>query len=180
MVETAWSLSLNPHLLQISYDPLDEFLVTQNLAGKRVTITSCRNALNGYQKGKCFYCFANISVETGSDELADVDHFFTHALLQMNTTINLDGVWNLVLACKNCNRGIKGKMAKVPRIKYLERLHKRNDFLIQSHHPLRETLLLQTGNTEDTRTAFLQQQYNHAIVRMIHHWEPDSEEEEAF
>lgn len=180
LVETAWSLNLSPRLLQVSYDPIDELLVMQNPVGKRVTITSCRDALNGYQKGKCFYCFSDISVEPNSKLLADVDHFFPHALLQMGTKINLDGVWNLVLACKSCNRGVSGKMARVPRIKYLERLHKRNNFLIQSHHPLRETLLLQTGATEEMRTRFLQQQHDHAIARMVHSWAPIAEHEECF
>jgi len=180
LVETAWSLNLSPHLLQVSYDPGDEFLVMQNPVGKRVAITSCRDALNGYQKGKCFYCFSDISVETNSENLADVDHFFPHALLQMGTTINLDGVWNLVLTCKSCNRGVGGKMARVPHLRYLERLHKRNNFLIQSHHPLRETLLLQMGYTEEARTMFLQHQYVHAIDNVLHTWAPIYENEAVF
>jgi hypothetical protein len=33
----------------------------------------------------------------------------------------------------------------------LERLSRRNEFLIESHHPLRETLILQTGHTVQAR-----------------------------
>lgn len=31
--------------------------------------------------------------------------------------------------------------------KYLQSLHKRNEYLISSHHLLRETLIMQTGMT---------------------------------
>ncbi|MBW4564920.1 MAG: hypothetical protein KME32_28110 [Mojavia pulchra JT2-VF2] len=127
---------------------------------RRVDVTSCRDALNGYQKGKCFYSFADISIEPGSENLADVDHFFPHSL---NKCIkNIDGVWNLVLASQECNRGEGGKFDRLPNTKYLDRLHKRNEFLITSHHPLRETLIQQTGNTEQKRRYFLQSMYNTA------------------
>src|SRR4051812_2089824 len=95
----------------------------------------------------------------------DVDQFFPFTLVQnlgsaYNATVN--GVWNLVLACQRCNRGAEGKFARVPSLKYLERLHTRNSFLINSHHPLRETLINQTGLTEEQRRSFLQEQYRQA------------------
>ena len=52
-------------------------------------------------------------------------------------------VWNLVLACRTCNRGVNGKFARVADIRYLTCLHTRNSFLIESHHPLRQTLMQQ-------------------------------------
>src|ERR1019366_4972836 len=93
-------------------------------------------------------------------------------LARAETDENLNGVWNLVLACRECNRGEKGKSARVPHLNYLERLHKRNTFLIDSHHPLRETLIAQTGATEPLRQRFLQQQYDAATLLLIHHWSP--------
>ena len=86
--------------------------------------------------------------------------------------INLDGVWNLVLACKNCNRGVAGKFEQIPTLTLLERLHARNNFFIDSHHPLRETLMAQTGKKEKDRISFLQSAYNLAITKMINTWEP--------
>jgi hypothetical protein len=59
-------------------------------------------------------------------------------------------------------------------------LHKRNTFLIDSHHPLRETLIAQTGATEASRQAFLQQQYISAKLLLIHEWSPAEELEAAF
>ena len=94
--------------------------------------------------------------------------------------INLDGVWNLVLACPNCNRGSDGKFAKVPAIKYLNRLHKRNEFLISSHHPLRETIMNQTGLTETDRVAYLQNVDKRAINKLIHRWETPAVGKEIF
>lgn len=85
--------------------------------------------------------------------------------------VNLDGVWNLVLTCPACNRGEGGKFARVPATKYLTRLHKRNEFLISSHHPLRETIIRQTGATEQERRAFLASVDQRAIDALIHRWE---------
>ena len=42
--------------------------------------------------------------------------------------MNINGVWNLVLSCKSCNRGENGKFAKLPKSQpYLEKLYNRND-----------------------------------------------------
>ncbi len=85
--------------------------------------------------------------------------------------VNIDGVWNLTLACPMCNRGPNGKFSKIPAIKYLERLHKRNEFLISSHHPLRETIMNQTGKTERRRRYYLQAVDQLAINALVHRWE---------
>ena len=140
---------------------------------KRRCITSARDALNGYQKGKCFYCFSDISVNSSDSDLCDIDHFFPHTLQSKMPNVNLDGVWNLVLACKNCNRGTDGKSARIPAIKYLERLYKRNEFLITSHHPLRETLIAQTGSTPEQRHKFLADIDAIAINYLVHRWDTD-------
>ena len=58
-----------------------------------------------------------------------------------------------MLTCWRCNRGECGKFAQVPAIPYLERLHKRNEFLINSHHPLRETIINQTGKSEEVKIS---------------------------
>lgn len=180
LVETAWELNLPRRVLTVGYDSESELLVVNDRMLEHKSITGCRDALNGYQKGKCFYCFDNISVEAGSDDLADVDHFFPHILKPYGFGDILNGVWNLVLACQTCNRGPKGKFAQLPELKFLERLHKRNNFLIHSNHPLKETLLNQTGATVGDRTHFLQTAYNGAKELLIHTWKPEYEYEPAF
>lgn len=93
---------------------------------------------------------------------------------------NLDGVWNLVLACGDCNRGQARKHDPVPDKIYLQRLHKRNEFLISSHHPLRETLRGQTGFTTEDRVAFLQSYLSIASKFARCDWKPSIELLPAF
>lgn len=172
LVETAWELNLPRHVVQITYDENDQFLHANTRQNRRVSIASSRDALNGYQKGRCFYCFRNICLEPSSDELADVDHFFPHKLSFCSSGKPIDGVANLVLACKECNRGSSGKFDRLPDIRLLDRLNRRNEYLIKSHHPLRETLMLQTGLTEDSRRSFLQGAYDCASTHLIIKWSP--------
>ncbi len=179
LVETAWSLGLSRNLASIQHDE-ELSLLYAGAAERRVAVTSSRSALNGYQKGRCFYCFDRISVLEGDALLADVDHFFPHVLKAEMSDAHLDGVWNLVLACKDCNRGHDGKFAKLPNLRLLARLHTRNEFLIGSHHPLRETLMSQTGTNEAERKSFLQNQYDRARERLIHTWQPILRAEPVF
>ena len=85
----------------------------------------------------------------------DVDHFFPHKLKQLGLGVNFDGVWNLVLSCSTCNRGPRGKFDRIPSTRLVQRLHNRNEYLIGSHHPLRETLMQQTGMNASHRAAYL-------------------------
>lgn len=169
LVEQSWKLGISHSLITVEYDHDLKILFT-NDKERRVDITSCRDSLNGYQKGHCFYCHEHISVEKNSISLADVDHFFPWML--RDTVSNINGVWNLVLACIDCNRGEDGKFAKVPNIDLLTRLHKRNEYFINSHLPLRETLIMQTGKNEQQRRSFLQKQYASAKRAAIHEWYP--------
>jgi 5-methylcytosine-specific restriction endonuclease McrA len=177
LVETAWQLGVTRNALTVSKD--GESLAVHSGA-RRVGLISCRDALNGYQKGKCFYCFRDISVQSASEILGDVDHFHPWTLLQIAPSLNVNGVWNLVLACRDCNRGAKGKSSRLPRQRFLERLDTRNEFFITSHHPLRETLMAQTGATRQERVQYLNDTYNAAWEWLIHRWEPRSEDEAAF
>lgn len=172
LVETSWELGIGRDLVGIGYDTETEQLFSIDRAMRRKTVTSSRSALNGYQKGKCFYCFANImQVDDATD--TDVDHFFPHALKQAGVGTSVDGIWNLVLSCHACNRGVKGKFSRIPSIRLLARLHKRNEFLISSHHPLRETLIAQTGHDEVFRRAFLNHFHDRALAAFLQSWESE-------
>ena len=76
LVETAWNLNLNPKLLEVKYDEDKSLFFLENDFMRRTDITSVRDSLNGYQKGKCFYSFKDISVVSGSANLCEVDQFF--------------------------------------------------------------------------------------------------------
>ncbi|BBA35370.1 uncharacterized protein sS8_3432 [Methylocaldum marinum] len=176
LVETAWENNISSNLMLIEYEDISENLIGVTSI-RRNSVTSARPALNGYQKGRCFYCFRDISVEPGSDDLADVDHFFPHMLKRCDSTKPLDGVANLVLACQNCNRGENGKFERLPSVELLERLYNRNEYLITSHHPLRETLIAQTGNSAAKRQDYLQTAYNCAslYVGIKQKWQPKAQ-----
>ncbi|MBI9047648.1 MAG: hypothetical protein JEZ06_24395 [Anaerolineaceae bacterium] len=176
LVETAWSLKISPNLLVVKFDSVNQDLYLEDKAFRQ-NVTSSRDALNGYQKGRCFYCFREISLDDVKGFPIEVDHFFPNVLKKVinSERINIDGVWNLVLSCVDCNRGGDGKFARIPGAKFRERLHTRNNFLINSHHPLRETLINQTGKTEKDRSDFLKYLDSIAIKHLIHRWNPQEE-----
>ena len=178
LVETAWELGVSPALLAVSHDPATDALFVVDANRRRKSITGAREALSGYQKGVCFYCFDNLSLI--GDEPPDVDHFFPHSLKKLGRGGVIDLVWNLVLACRRCNRGTGGKFDRVPGINLLERLSTRNEFLIASHHPLRDTLMAQTGNGEAERRSFLSTFHTEARAALIHEWEPKAAAEPFF
>ena len=157
LVETAWESNFN--VAQA---------VIENERG-RSRITSNRAALNGYQQGKCFYCAAAISVRKYEATVCDVDHLIPHSLNKVNTNLDLNGVWNLVLACAYCNRN---KRDQLPSATFLPKLHTRNEFLISSHHPLRETLIRGTGATEKDRAGFLEGRFKYASEFLKSGWQP--------
>jgi hypothetical protein len=179
LVETAWKLGLATKLVQVQYDSVnDDFYVDDKK--KRINVTSSKNALNGYQKSKCFFCYDYISIINKSENLCNVDHFFPHYLKNANFEGYVDGIWNLVLACESCNKGINGKFAKLPTIKLLERLNRRNEYFCSSHHPLKETIIQQTGETEKKRKAFLQKSFDEAKEILLHTWEPEAKASSVF
>ena len=97
LVEAAWDLNLPRQLLTVSYDPDLQSLRT--VGRRRSAVTGIRGALNGYQKGVCFYCYSPISTDSSTGSQAQVDHVFVWSLGAVVGSAPVDGVWNLVLAC---------------------------------------------------------------------------------
>lgn len=52
LVETAWQLGLNPALLSVNYDTNSSLFFVKDRLRQRIDVTSSRDALNGYQKGR--------------------------------------------------------------------------------------------------------------------------------
>lgn len=160
LVETSWALNLPRHLLRVEFDPVNQALVVPR---RRTAITGARGALNGYQKGHCFYCFAPIEIVRGSVNVCEVDHVFPWSFGLRVGGAPVDGVWNLVLACSRCNSWHE-KSDRPPDLRYVERLHRRNEFLISSHHPLRPTLVAQTGGSSSKRADTLHRAFSEVTV----------------
>jgi hypothetical protein len=161
---------LSRNFVAIGHDAdTDSLIINEN--NRRKSVTSSRNALNGYQRGKCFFCYDHISIRQNHPNVAHVDHFFPHVLKSEGIGELINGVWNLVLSCPTCN-GSGEKGAKVPSPTLVERLSRRNEYLIESNHPLKETIILQTGKTKGARRRFLQDKLNMARNALHHVWHP--------
>ncbi len=173
MVAAAWELKLSRNMIRVHYDEERENIFTV-FNNRRQDVTSCRDSIAGSQKGKCFYCYRNISIQSGSEDLADVDHFFPHMLASKKLSVNFDGLGNLVLACKECNRGQNGKFEQLPERDYLKRLYKRNEFFCGSTHPLRDNVKEHVGKTEPERRKFLSSLYDWAKTGPLvnSNWQP--------
>jgi len=63
----------------------------------------------------------------------------------------------------------------IPEMRFLERLFNRNEFYIESKHPLAETIINQTGHTKELRRKFLEENYNLALSLSIQKWKPEIE-----
>jgi hypothetical protein len=105
LVETAWNLQINPNLLEVKYDESKSLFFIESNFMRRIDITSVRDSLNGYQKGKCFYSYQDISINKNDTNICEVDHFLPHVnkLAHSQNGANINGVWNLVLADSSIN-----------------------------------------------------------------------------
>jgi hypothetical protein len=114
-------------------------------------------------EGHCFYCYAPIDIASGSATTCQVDHVFAWSTGSLIAGAPVDGVWNLVLACARCNTWHE-KSHRPPHQRYVERLNTRNEYLISSYHPLRPTLIAQTGATRSDRSATLKRAFDQVSV----------------
>ncbi len=95
--------------------------------------------------------------------------------IQFETTydLQLNEAWNLVLACKECNRWQSGgKGRNMSTYEYLQALYKRNEYFIESAHPLKENIIHQTGKTKAQRRDFLQKRFDYASEIRQPIWKP--------
>jgi hypothetical protein len=171
LVETAWNLKINPSILEVKYDIDESLIFIENNLMRRIDITSVRDALNGYQKGKCFYSGLDLNIQKNHPEVCEVDHFFPHInkLEHAKSGANINGVWNLVLSDPKINLE---KLTKIPNKDFVFKLYLRNEYYIESKHPLAETIVNQTGNSAIKRQKFIQKQFDIAQQNSIQIWNP--------
>lgn len=160
----------------VNYDKELESLFIQPSKERRKAITSCRNALNGYQRGQCFYCYDLISLKSNANNICHVDHFLPYARRIINLGDRVNQVWNLVLSCSDCNLA---KGVQTPDKSLLKDLHRRNEWLIGSHHPLRDTIISQTGTTEYLRRKNLESEFNQ-VALSLNGWMPIRKKDSPF
>lgn len=124
---------------------------------ERTDITNNKPVLNGYQNDVCFYCGEFMA---GDD--IHVDHVIPRQFIQH------DEVWNLVLAHGFCN---EQKSDFLPSGIYIEKLIKRNEYFIESNHPIKQKLIEQLGNTPKKRSETILRIFDHAKLVLGVTWE---------
>ena len=179
LVESAWS---EDQLIKVQYDTDTEKLyylkpVSNNSflhSHLRTDLTPVRKPLNGYQKGKCFYCLKHISIEPKQGNTCDVDHVIPMSIQYGSKyDLQLNHVWNLVLACQQCNRWEEGgKSANLPQVQFMHRLHQRNEYLIESNHPLKENIIQMAGKKSEQRLDFILKHFEFACTIRKANWAP--------
>jgi 5-methylcytosine-specific restriction endonuclease McrA len=170
LVEDTWTSNKGVQFDIVQYAIDTQTLIVESRTTYRRDLSKARDALSGYQRGRCFYCFSDIFIQDVNT--CDVDHFLPFHL-RYKIPIDLNGVWNLVLSCESCNRGSgTGKHGRLPHKTLLKRLILRNNYLVNSHHPLSNTLIAQTGATDEVRSEFLNKIYNLATTIHKDTWEP--------
>ncbi|WP_151771270.1 HNH endonuclease [Streptomyces abyssomicinicus] len=138
IVETSFASGVGRSLVEegMAHD-LETLKLTDKL--RRRSVTGLVEATIGFQHGRCQICGEVI----GPDEPIAVDHVFPFALMQRYRSVgawcgpDLDALWNLAPAHAACN-GTKSDRLPLPA--ELDRLAARNEAIMQSPHPLRQTL----------------------------------------
>ncbi len=174
IVEEAWKAGLSPNVLEYNDD--DEVFYSV-LNYERVGLRSAVDVLLPYQKGNCFYCNKELDREASSqdDNFPDVDHFLPFALMNrmLPNAINPNGVWNLVIACKECNRGVNGKFDEPPHKQFYHQLKRRNLYFTEEHkHSLKNSILLSL-NAETSLQVGLGMDSIYKSFEMLNGWQPE-------
>lgn len=117
---------------------------------RRPQVAQLRPSLTGFQAGRCFHCNQDLSSMVKTPH---VDHVIARAFVARKFLasdfwhgVDIDGVWNLVVSCSDCNLG---KSDKPPTADMLQRLRDRNDLAIKSNVPISQTIRLVTKSPSD-------------------------------
>jgi hypothetical protein len=173
LVEEAWRNSLSPNILEYDNGEFHSYnLLNPDI---RTNLRSAVNVLLPYQKGRCFYCNKEINQNASvcDHDFPDVDHVFPFSsLIRRNIRpLRSNGIWNLVIACQECNRGNSGKFDSPPSPKYFQKLLTRNILFTEEHrHSLKNSILItmhcENAADVEKRMHFISNQF-----RFIKGWE---------
>jgi 5-methylcytosine-specific restriction endonuclease McrA len=170
LVESAWATGVSTALLDVTYDRKTDYLhVTKSGSSVRKNVGHAKWALSGYQGGQCFYCQTPLDSDAlGSRDSSKtyVDHVIPYHLNKYLRV--LDHVWNLVNSCFECNMS---KGAKLPARRVIERVYQRNEYYINSNHPLKEAIINMTGTTAKKRVGFFNRVYGEGTELLPHSWD---------
>jgi HNH endonuclease len=127
LVQMSWGLHLGARLVSFEMAP-DEYAIDLYAPARlrRGPIAGVRDALSGYQDGRCAYCQSPFT-DIGTSRVA-VDHVLPFVLMSREWQDgDLHQVWNLVLACYACN---SAKRDRPPAADWMPWLERRGEHLI--------------------------------------------------
>jgi len=174
VVEEAWKNKLSPNLLVYDNDK-NIYSVVQGQ--KRVNLRSAVDVLIPYQHGRCFYCNKklNVNAKSSENDFPDVDHVIPFSAFNnqiFTDKINSNVIWNLVIACQECNRGNNGKFNTPPDKYYFEKLINRNILFTQEHkHSLKNTILMSLGASNHQQVRQKMSIFQ-SYINLINGWKP--------
>lgn len=170
LVEVSWGLGLGSRIVSFEMEPdadPDPLHLYAPRRLRRAPVIGVRDALSGYQNGRCAYCGTEFT-DIGRSRVA-VDHVIPFLLMSHGWQDgDLHQVWNFVLACWACN---SAKRDRPPAKEWMPWLVERAEQLIGSHHPLRETLMKQLGKDAEEREQTLVRRYTEATT-LLRPWMP--------
>ncbi len=180
IVESAWQNGISTNLLGYSSDTNELYVGKKE---GRVNLRSAVSTLSPYQKGKCFYCRRTVdaTLHKDDDAFADVDHFFSLKSLKeskqlailSDNNINLNGVWNLVIACKACNRGKGGKFEQRADDMFYEKLLKRNLYFLEEHKHTLKTGICSSLNVNNSNQLQIKMKEIFEFLAIREGWKPE-------
>jgi 5-methylcytosine-specific restriction endonuclease McrA len=138
IVETSFDASIGSALMHGGVTLSGDGETLQASIIRRANVASARDALVGFQHGRCFYCHTPLTTLARD---VHVDHVFPYAWMKTGSWQgpNLNAVWNLVVACAACNLS---KSSRRPTELELRALDSRNEAIMASPHPLKRALQL--------------------------------------
>lgn len=150
IVEASFTVGVGRSLMEqgLAVD-LDAWRLVADLRQRRRSVAGVREAVIGFQHGRCMTCGDVI----GPADEVDIDHVFGFALMRhyqvarMWPGLDFDAVWNLAPAHRDCNGS---KSARLPTTFELRRLVQRNEAIMKSPHPLKRTLEISLGSYAGT------------------------------
>jgi hypothetical protein len=156
-IDSRWDLLEHAfeNIHNVEYLDVDQYLEHVIRKESRTNLTKLVHLLEGYQRGRCFYCN-----EPLHEEIA-VDHVIPYQALMHNQ------FWNLVLADRFCN---ENKSDNIVPPHYVENLIARNEFFISSAHPLKDTLVRELGSTQQQRRRKVMKEYSYAKGKIVRIW----------
>jgi 5-methylcytosine-specific restriction endonuclease McrA len=174
IVEEAWKNKLSPNHLVYNQD---QSIYSISQGNQRVALRSVVDVLLPYQHGRCFYCNKqlNPTAQHQDHDFPDVDHVIPHSMFDKVSelaNINPNGLWNLVIACQECNRGSGGKFNSPPDTQFYKTLITRNKLFTEEHrHSLKNTILLSIG-AKNSEEVTRRMNYFFGFFGIIRGWKP--------